>query len=122
MLEDYEEGEKRIELVNSILDFSKMDKETIELECQPFDLTRVLEDSLDLVAVEAKEKDLKLIYFIAENTPETIVGDATRVRQVLVNLLSNAVKFTDKGEIVVSARARQLAGDRYEIIFSVRDC
>ncbi|MDD1750141.1 MAG: PAS domain S-box protein [Methanothrix sp.] len=114
-------GEALMEIINSILDFSKMEKDKIELECQPFDLTRVLEDSLDLVAVKAKEKDLKLIYFIAENTPETIVGDATRVRQVLVNLLSNSVKFTDKGEIVVSARARQLAGDRYEIIFSVRD-
>jgi PAS domain S-box-containing protein len=105
-------GEALMEIINSILDFSKIEKDKIELECQPFDLTRVLEDSLDLVAVKAKEKDLKLIYFIAENTPETIVGDATRVRQVLVNLLSNAVKFTDKGEIVVSARARQLAGDR----------
>ncbi|HSD57967.1 MAG TPA: ATP-binding protein, partial [Methanotrichaceae archaeon] len=110
-----------MEIINGILDFSKMDKEKIELECQPFDLARVLEDSLDLVAVEAKEKDLKLIHFIDKNTPSTIIGDATRVRQVLINLLSNAVKFTDKGEISVSARARQLAGDRYEILFSVKD-
>jgi len=114
-------GEALMEIINGILDFSKMDKEKIELECQPFDLARCIEDSLDLMAVKAKEKDLKLIHFIDENAPKTIIGDATRVRQILVNLLSNAVTFTDKGEILVSASARQLAGDRYEIKFSVRD-
>lgn len=114
-------GEDLMEVINGILDFSKIEKEKIELECQPFDLARVLEDSIDLVAVRASEKDLKLAHFIDENTPKTIIGDATRVRQVLVNLLSNAVKFTNEGEIAVSARARQLSGDRYEVLFSVRD-
>jgi signal transduction histidine kinase len=114
-------GEALIEIVNNILDFSKLEKENIELECQPFGLARCIEDSMDLVSLKAKEKDLKLVYSIAENTPTTVIGDATRVRQVLVNLLGNSVKFTDKGEISVSARARQLTGDLYEIIFSVRD-
>ncbi len=114
-------GEALMEIINSILDFSRIEKEKIELECQPFNLASVLEDSIDLMAVNAKEKGLELVRFIDESTPKTIIGDATRVRQVLVNLLSNAVKFTDKGEIVVSVSARQQARDRYEIMFSVKD-
>jgi PAS domain S-box-containing protein len=114
-------GDALMDIVNNILDFSKIEKKKIEPECQHFDLAKCIEDSLDLVAVKAKEKDLKLVHFIDENTPKTIIGDVTRIRQVLVNLLANAVKFTDKGEIVVSARARQLADDCYEILFSVKD-
>jgi len=113
-------GEALMEIVNSILDFSKMEKEKIDPECQPFDLAKCIEDSLDLLAVKAKEKNLTLVCSIADDTP-SIIGDATMVRQVLVNLLGNAIKFTDDGEILVSARSRHLASDRYEILFSVED-
>ena len=114
-------GEALMEIVNSILDFAKMEKEKIEPECQPFDLAKCIEDSLDLLAVKAKEKNLTLVCSISGNTPKNIIGDATMVRQVLVNLLGNAIKFTDEGEIVVSAWTRHLANDRYEILFSVDD-
>jgi PAS domain S-box-containing protein len=114
-------GETLMEMVNSILDFSKIEKKKIEPECYPFGLARCVEDSLDLLLAKANDKGLTLVYSMAKDTPETIIGDATRVRQVLVNLVANAVKFTNRGEIVVSASARHLAGDCYEILFYVKD-
>ncbi|HBY96348.1 MAG TPA: hybrid sensor histidine kinase/response regulator [Chloroflexi bacterium] len=88
-------------IINDILDFSKIEAEKLELESQPFDLRECLEGALDLVAAEASEKGLDLAYLVDDQTPEAIVGDITRLRQILVNLLSNAVKFTEKGEVVV---------------------
>lgn len=88
-------------VVNDILDFSKLEREEVELELQPFDLRRCIEEALDLVAAQAADKGLDLAYTFDRNASEAIVGDPTRLRQVLANLLSNAVKFTKKGEIIV---------------------
>jgi len=114
-------GEDLMETVNKILDFSMMEKGKVNLECLPFDLKACLEDSLDLVAPKATEKNLKIAYSLDENVPRTIIGDVTRLRQVLVNLLGNAVKFTDRGKITVDVKARLQAGDHYELRFSVKD-
>ena len=65
----------------------------------------MLESALDLLAPRAAEKGLDLAYLIDESVPQTLIGDATRLRQILVNLLGNAVKFTETGEVVVSVRA-----------------
>jgi len=114
-------GEVLMEIVNEVLDFSKMEKGKMELECLPFDLKACLEVSLDLVALKAEEKNLRVSYSIEENVPQAIIGDVTRLRQVLVNLLGNSVKFTDKGNITVGVKARLQAGDHYELLFSVKD-
>ncbi len=118
-------GEALLTIINDILDFSKIEAHKLELENQAFDLRECVEGTLDLLASKASEKGLDLAYQIAVNTPETIVGDETRLRQVLVNLLSNAVKFTDQGEVVVSVNSEQLdaaAGrPQYMLHFSVRD-
>ena len=95
-------GEDLLTIINDILDFSKIEADRLELENQPFDLRACVESSLDLLATSAAEKGLDLAYQIARETPEAIVGDITRLRQVLVNLLSNAIKFTEQGEVVLT--------------------
>ncbi|HMA36191.1 MAG TPA: ATP-binding protein, partial [Chloroflexia bacterium] len=92
-------------IINDILDFSKIEAGRLELENQPFNLRECIEAALDLLAGRAAEKDLDLAYLIQVETPGMLIGDVTRLRQILVNLLSNAVKFTEHGEVVVSVTA-----------------
>jgi PAS domain S-box-containing protein len=104
-------------IINDILDFSKIEAGKLNLEYYPFDLRQCLEESLDLFATEATDKKLDLVYFIEDNLPMMIAGDATRLRQILVNLLSNAVKFTrNEGAIGL-----QVTSDHDVIQFTVWD-
>ncbi|MCA9266803.1 MAG: two-component sensor histidine kinase BarA, partial [Planctomycetales bacterium] len=101
---DYAETARRsgnalLVIINDILDFSKIEAGKLELEKQPFSLERCLEESISLVAQDAREKRLKVAFDIATDVPSLIEGDVTRVLQVLVNLLSNAIKFTEHGQI-----------------------
>jgi PAS domain S-box-containing protein len=89
-------------IINDILDFAKIESGKLELEEQPFNLRRCIESALDLVASIASAKGLELAYLIPPQTTEALVGDVTRLRQILANLLSNAVKFTEQGEVIVS--------------------
>ncbi len=114
-------GDALLTIINDILDFSKIEAGKLELETQPFDLRDCVEECLDLVAVKAAEKGLDLAYIIDDETPNTLIGDVTRLRQILVNLLSNAVKFTERGEVVVSVTSRPLGDNRYEVHFAVKD-
>jgi PAS domain S-box-containing protein len=114
-------GDSLLSVINSILDFSKIDSGKMELERQSFDLRSCIEDSLDLVAPSASEKGLKLAYIADTITPETIIGDPARLRQILVNLLSNAVKFTEKGEVVISVSSLMLKDNNHEIHFAIKD-
>ncbi len=93
----------------------------MELETQPFYVRNCVEDALDLLAEKAAGKMLDLAYFIEEGTPPVVVGDITRLRQILVNLLNNAIKFTDKGEIIVRVKSLLVEDNRHELTFSVRD-
>ena len=102
-------GEALLVIINDVLDFSKIEAGKLELENQPFDLRECVEFSIDLLAPQASAKGLELAYFIAPQIPAAVLGDATRVRQILVNLLSNAVKFTERGEVVVGVASRQVA-------------
>jgi signal transduction histidine kinase/DNA-binding response OmpR family regulator/HPt (histidine-containing phosphotransfer) domain-containing protein len=121
-------GEALLIIINDILDFSKIEAGKLELENRPFDLRACVESSLDLVVTGATDKGLDLAYQIAPETPEAIVGDVTRLRQILVNLLSNAVKFTEKGEVVLSVSSEQTssggpdaASGKHLLHFRVRD-
>ena len=100
-------GEALLSIINDILDFSKIEAGRMELEQAPFDLRACIESVVDLIGPIAIRKGLEVSYGIEPGTPETAVGDASRLRQVLLNLLNNAVKFTERGEIVASAAAEE---------------
>jgi PAS domain S-box-containing protein len=119
-------------LINEILDFSKVEAGKLELEQHPFDLHQCVEEALELVAVGAAAKGLELICDFEPGTPASVIGDATRLRQILANLVSNAVKFTESGEVVVTVKATESTvaalngegesqGPRCGLHFTVRD-
>ncbi|MBL8289089.1 MAG: response regulator [Rubrivivax sp.] len=114
-------GETLLEIINDILDYSKADVGKLEIEQHPFNLRACIEESLDLVTPRAMEKNLNLAYLIEEGTPESLRGDATRIRQILVNLLSNAVKFTHQGEVFVAAESEAVDAETVRIRFTVKD-
>ena len=98
-------------IINDILDFSKIEAGQIELEASPFEIRACIEESLDLLSSKAWDKGLELLYEVDDSVPATVLGDVTRLRQILVNLLANAVKFTDAGEVVVSVQGQRPASD-----------
>jgi PAS domain S-box-containing protein len=105
-------------IINDILDFSKIEAGKIQIEETPFSLVPVVEGVAELLADKAREKGLSMMTFIDPALPEVLVGDPTRLRQVLTNLIGNAVKFTEQGEIVV--RVVLEPGGR-QVRFEVRD-
>ncbi len=123
-------GETLLTMINNILDFSKIEANKLELEEQPFELGQCIEEALRLFIPQASEKKLELAYLLEPQTPTAIIGDVTRVRQILANLLSNAVKFTERGEVVVYVNATAIPCPQerencqeswYEIRFAVKD-
>ena len=96
-----------IELINDILDFSKVESGKLELENQPFSIHGCIESALDLVAPRAAEKQIELACWIDRGVSEILVGDVTRLRQIVINLLANAVKFTSQGEVFVSVATHE---------------
>jgi signal transduction histidine kinase/CheY-like chemotaxis protein len=115
-------GDALLTIINDVLDFSKIEAGRMDIEAQPFDLRECVESALDLVSARAVEKQLDLAYVFEGDVPSAIVGDVTRLRQILLNLLSNAVKFTDAGEVVLTVTAKACPGsERHEIAFAVRD-
>ncbi|MEY3220079.1 MAG: hypothetical protein RIT27_1436 [Pseudomonadota bacterium] len=114
-------------IINDILDLSKIEARKLELEKNPFELRKCVEESLDLIAPLAAQKNLNLSYFMELDVPEILVGDITRLRQILVNLLTNAVKFTHQGEVQLSISATASEQDYYteqeesHLHFSIKD-
>ncbi|MBN1149481.1 MAG: GAF domain-containing protein [Anaerolineales bacterium] len=96
-------GDTLLTIINDILDFSKIEAGKLELETTAFDLRVCLESAIDLLAAPAAEKKLDLALEVGPDVPPAIIGDVTRLRQVLINLLNNAVKFTEQGEVVLTA-------------------
>ncbi|HRF50040.1 MAG TPA: PAS domain-containing protein [Anaerolineales bacterium] len=94
-------GQALLSIINDILDFSKIEAGRVALDLHPFDMTTVVEGVVDLLAVRAREKGLRLIGCVDPAIPAALLGDSGRVRQILLNLLSNAVKFTNHGSIAV---------------------
>src|SRR5205085_6468920 len=89
-------------IINDLLDFSKIEAGKLELDPADFSLRAALGDTLRALAVRAHRKGLELIYDVQPDVPDALVGDAGRLRQVLLNLVGNAIKFTDEGEVVVT--------------------
>jgi PAS domain S-box-containing protein len=119
-------GEALLTIINDILDFSKIESGKMELEQLPFALPTCLEEALELFSMQAADKQLDLAYHIEDDVPAWIMGDVTRLRQILVNLVNNAIKFTPSGSITVSVAKRHrvapLPEDNfYDLEFIVAD-
>ncbi len=114
-------AESLMQLLNDILDVSKIEAGRMELECATVRLPDVVLDATRLLSVVAANKGLELVCRIAPTVPELVLGDAGRLRQILTNLVGNALKFTAKGEVVVQVWPEEGSGDRVGVHFSVRD-
>lgn len=108
-------------LINDVLDFSKLESGRMEVESRAFDLRACVRSAMDLVVADARRKSLELHHEVAESCPPAVIGDETRVRQVLVNLVSNAVKFTESGSVRVEVTGHAVGKGRWEARFSVHD-
>ena len=113
-------GESLLTIINDILDFSKIESGKMEVEKVPFNLRRGLEEAMELVAHKAYDKNVEIILNFHQSSPEWILGDVTRVKQVATNLMSNAVKFTEAGEVSVTVTAQQF-DQEHLIQFAVKD-
>ncbi len=116
-----ESGDTLLTIINDILDFSKIEAGRMDIEAQPFDLRECVESALDLVTARAVEKHLDTAYVFEGDVPVAIVGDVTRLRQIMLNLLANAVKFTEHGEVVLTVSSTPIANGEAELTFAVRD-
>lgn len=120
-------GEALLSLVNDILDLSKIEAEQLVLEEIEFDIRSVVEQSADIYALKTAEKAVELVAHVEEDVPINLVGDPSRLRQVILNLIGNAIKFTEQGEIVVGVARAASMGDAQEkgssarLLFTVRD-
>lgn len=107
-------------LLSDILDLSKIEAGKLHLERIRFSPAKIIESVIDLQHFQADEKGIKLYSILAEEVPETVIGDPNRLRQILLNLVANALKFTQFGEVVIDCRSR-LVEAAVELEFSVRD-
>jgi two-component system sensor histidine kinase/response regulator len=110
-----------LELLNDILDLSKIEADKIETENINFDVRITVEGVIDTLAPKASAKGLELACMIHHQVPSLVRGDPGRLRQILVNLLGNAIKFTEKGEVVVGVDLQEENEDRATLLFSVTD-
>ena len=113
-------GDSLLLIINDILDFSKIEAGKLELENQSFDLHTCIESAFDIVISKAMVKDIEITYMIEIDVPGRVVGDITRLRQILVNLLSNAIKFTEKGEVKLKLTSKEQE-EKLMLYFSIID-
>ncbi len=114
-------GESLLEIINEILDISKIEAEKLELEDVEFNLRELLEKVVRLLSVKTLKTDIELVASLTPDLPQKVVGDPTRLRQVLINLLGNAIKFTKQGEIGVHIIKRKETEDHINLEFAVED-
>ncbi len=114
-------GESLLIIINDILDFSKIEAGTFTLNTCQFDLDQTLQEVMRLMALQADKKGLELLYENLTETPQTVVGDPGRLRQVIVNLVGNAIKFTDSGEVCLSVTKLHSKEGPPTFYFAVRD-
>jgi two-component system sensor histidine kinase/response regulator len=110
-----------LSLINNLLDFSKIEADKFELENSPLDLRDFIKDTLRMMGMRTQTKGLELAYRVAADVPDRLVGDPSRLRQILLNLIENAVKFTEEGEVVVNVATNQYTDNKADLCFSVED-
>ena len=116
-----ESADTLLALINEILDFSKIEAGRLDLEPVPFSLRQVVEDALLPLALRAHQKNVELACQLDPSLPDALIGDAGRLRQIIINLAGNAIKFTPAGEVVVRASAEGVTGDDVLLRLSVED-
>jgi len=115
-------AESLLGIINDILDFSKIEAGKVEIEKHHFQLQDVLSDVANILSLKVEEKGLELIFNVSPELPNDLIGDALRLRQVLLNLGNNAVKFTSSGEVIIHVGLNQILNNRdIELHFSVQD-
>lgn len=114
-------GEHLLNIINDILDFSKIEAGHLELEQTPFDLNTIIEEVMNLFSSRAYEKNLELLYSVENNEVFQLIGDVTRLRQVIVNLIGNAIKFTEQGEVLVHVKNLGQIGQKIHLQILVTD-
>jgi signal transduction histidine kinase/DNA-binding response OmpR family regulator len=114
-------AESLLSIINDILDFSKIEAGKLDMEIIPFDLGDVMDDLANLVGMDAEEKGLEFVFSLPPDLPNTLVGDPSRLGQVLINLGNNAVKFTERGEVIVAVEVLARDASSVRLRFEVRD-
>ncbi len=114
-------GDNLLVIINDILDFSRMHSGKLPIEIKEFKLTNILSNTIELMLPKAMEKGLQLSSTVDKNVPNYLMGDPTRLTQVLINLVSNSLKFTEKGYVSISVRKLSDKNDNVELEFSVKD-
>jgi two-component system sensor histidine kinase BarA len=110
-----------LSIINDILDFSKLDAGKMIIENIPFSIRESIEETLTLLAPSAHKKNIELSLRVSPQLPDSLIGDAMRIKQVMVNLASNAIKFTDKGSVDINLEGHIIAKNRYKIRVTVQD-
>jgi signal transduction histidine kinase len=114
-------GDALLEIINDILDFSRIEAGRVRLETIDFSPRYVIEEAVELFAEAAVNKGLELVLDVGADVPDIVIGDAGRLRQVLINVIGNAIKFTESGEVVVRAYRQDGKGPGIGIRFEVKD-
>lgn len=114
-------GKGLLNLINSVLDLSRIEVGKMPVQEQPMSLSSLLEEINVIFRVQADEKDLDLLVTVSENTPKSILFDETKLRQMLINLVGNAIKFTKQGVIKCQVQAKSISNDRFTLEISVQD-
>ncbi len=116
-----ESGESLLSIINQILDFSKIEAGKIELDSVAFNLREELGDTMKSLAMRAHRKDLELAWHAEADVPNFLIGDSSRLRQILINLTDNAIKFTESGEVVLAVTSKPLDQSQVELHFALSD-
>jgi CheY-like chemotaxis protein len=114
-------GESLLDIINEILDISKIEADRLELEQIEFSLRDILQKVIRLLSVKIFHDKLEFICSISPEIPDILVGDPVRIRQVLINLVGNAIKFTDKGSVTICIESNKTTKDSIDLMFSVSD-
>ncbi len=110
-----------LDIINDILDFSKIEAGMLQIVEKEFSIIALVESCIDLLAHRAQEKNLSFSYFIDPSIPTALIGDAGRVRQILINLLGNAIKFTEVGTVTLNVINQSNVNDSYNVHFVIED-
>jgi signal transduction histidine kinase/DNA-binding response OmpR family regulator len=114
-------GETLMNVINDILDYSRLESGDLEIDPYHFQLRNIIEEVLDLFSGQAAKKGLDLLYHLPDEIPSHIQADGLRIKQILMNLVSNALKFTNQGEVLVEVKVIAHQGEKWELCFRVRD-